>query len=35
MKHNPSVDEYIMTTGKWQETHILQREIVLFTRVEE
>ena len=29
MKHNPSVDEYIMTTGKWREALILLREIVL------
>ena len=29
MKTNPSVDEYIITTGKWREALILLREIVL------
>jgi len=29
MKTNSSVDEYIVTTGKWRESIILLREIVL------
>jgi hypothetical protein len=35
MKTITAVDRYILSTGKWQETLILQCEIVLSTRVEE